>query len=236
MRGLWMVRRMGESALVGRLAALDSCAVSDAMDAVGLDGVVPRLGPMWPCPRVAGRVVTVRLEQGSGRHHPGSRHLGTTAVEMSENGDVIVVDNGGRTGVAGWGGLLSRAARQRGIAAVIVYGACRDVDEGRELGLPLYASAATPRTARGRVVEAATAEPIQLGGVFVEQGDLVIADHSGVVFVPAGRAAEIITGAEQIVRREHAMAGRIDAGDRPSDVMGATYEGMLERIGTGGQP
>lgn len=213
-------------ALLRRLAAVDACAVSDALDRLGLPGVALGLTRLSTDRRVAGRVVTVRLVP-AGDVAPGGRHLGTAAVEASGPGQVIVVDHGGRTEVAGWGGVLSLAAVRRGIEAVIVDGACRDVDECRELGLPVYARAAVPITARGRVVEEDWNEPITVGGITVAPDDYVVADGSGVVFVAAGRAAEVVAAAERIAERERLMAEQVNKGVPVSEVMGASYETML---------
>ena len=101
---------------------------------------------------------------------------------------MIVVDHGGRLEAAGWGGILSLAAKVKGVAGVIVDGAARDDDESRDVGLPIFARAGTPVTARGRIVEESFNEPISIGHVEVCPGDLVIADWSGVVFVSQARA------------------------------------------------
>jgi regulator of RNase E activity RraA len=143
-------------------------------------------------------------------------------------GDIIVVEHRGRLDVSGWGGLLSRGAVKKGIAAVIVDGACRDVDESLELGLPVYARAAVPITARGRVAEHAFNEPITVAGYAVKPGDLVLADSSGVIFIPAEKAEMIITAAEDIFAREQLMAAAIDRGEPIGSVMGASYEDMLK--------
>src|SRR5207237_928779 len=85
-------------------------------------------------------------------------------------------------------------------------GACRDVDEARDLGFPVYARSATPRTARGRIVEQSFNTPVRFGGVTVEPGDLVLADWTGAVFLPSARAEEGVTLAAQLAARE--VAGR----------------------------
>ena len=108
-------------------------------------------------------------------------------------------------------------------------GACRDVDESRERGLPVYARAAVPVTARGRIIEESFNEPIKMAGVPVKPGDLVIADGSGVVFVPAERAGEVVAAAEEIAAREAEMARAVLAGASVVDVMGGNYESMLGR-------
>src|ERR1051326_8771355 len=178
-------------ALVARLARLDTCGVSDAMDRIGLSGAVQGLGPMWPCPRIAGTVITVRLRRAEpGEHSP--RHLGTGAIEAGGPGTVIVIEHHDRADAAGWGGILSLAAKRKGVEGVIIDGTCRDVDDSRHVGFPAYARAATPMPARGGVVEASMGEPIRIGDLHVAQGDYVISDWSGAVFLPADRAEEVI--------------------------------------------
>jgi 4-hydroxy-4-methyl-2-oxoglutarate aldolase len=214
--------------LVERLARLDTCGVSDAMDRLGLSGAVQGLGPMWPCPRIAGEVITVRLRRAEpGEHSP--RHLGTAAIEAGGPGTVIVIEHHDRADAAGWGGILSLAAKRKGVEGVIIDGTCRDVDDSRDVGFPVYARAATPMTARGRVVEASMGEPIRVGDLHVAPGDYVISDWSGVVFLPADRAEEIIGVAEGLAAREAAMADDVRAGKSVIEVMGANYEAMLGR-------
>ena len=154
-------------------------------------------------------------------------HLGARAIERADSGDVLVMSNGGRLQMGGWGGLLSKAASLAGIAGVVVDGACRDVDEARELGFPVFAHRGAPRTARGRVVEAASGEPVTLFGATVFEGDVVRADGSGVVVVPRESVREVATRSEAIVRREQLMVEGLEAGDRVSAVMGRDYEHML---------
>ncbi|MEX1031055.1 MAG: RraA family protein [Paenibacillaceae bacterium] len=213
--------------LVERLSRLDTCAVSDALDSLQLIGVVTRLHPMWQCGRIAGRAVTVKL--GPKGEVQSTRHLGTAAIMAASEGDIIVVENGGRLDVAGWGGLLSTAAKRRGIEGVIVDGACRDIDESREGEFPVFARAAVPTTARGRIVEYAYNEPVTIENVAVTPGDYVLADGSGIAFVPASRAEEIITKAEAIADREREMAKAIMDGISIVEVMGLSYEKLLER-------
>src|SRR5690606_4886552 len=158
----------------------------------------------------AGPVRTVQL----GAPHEGGpkRHPGAGAVDLSRSGDIIVVEHRGRTDVSGWGGLLSRGAAIKGVAAVIVDGACRDIDEATEIGLPISARAGVPITARGRVAEHGFEVPITIAGIAVRPGDYVIADGSGVVFISAADAETIVSAAEDIFVREQAMAAAIDAG------------------------
>ncbi len=212
---------------VERLVKLDTCAVSDAQDKLGIMGTITGIVPLYPTERIAGRAVTVRLKTKGDEE--AKVHLGATAVVTADAGDVIVIDHNGRTDVAGWGGILSTAARTKGVAGVIIDGASRDVDEARGLGLPLYGRAATPLTARGRIIEEFTNQPIEIAGVAVNPGDYVIADASGIVVVPAARVAEVVPEAERIVERESAMAADVKAGKPVTEVMGTSYERMLSR-------
>jgi 4-hydroxy-4-methyl-2-oxoglutarate aldolase len=212
-----------------RLRALDSCAVSDALDRHGLSGVVTGLRPLAADRPAVGRAVTVLLGRPGGRA-PASRHLGTAAADSAGPGQVIAVAHQGRTDCAGWGGLLSRAAARHGVAGVVVDGAARDLAEAADAGLAVFALAETPVTARGRAVELSWDEPIELGGVPVAPGDLVLADAGGIVVIPAGHAAAVLTTAETIAATERAMAEAIEAGHPVSEVMGTSYEELTDVV------
>lgn len=211
-----------------RLARLDACAVSDALDQLGLSPSVTGLNALSVRRRVSGRVTTVRLAAGKPPEGAPARHLCTTAIDRSDPGAVIVVEQ--RTGVesAGWGGILSNAARVRKLSGVIVEGLARDVDEAADVGFPVYARGSTARTARGRVYEAETGGTVQVGDITVHDGDYVVADSSGAAFVPAERIAAVVDAAERIAAKEAAMTKAVLVGNAVSSVMGANYEHLLE--------
>jgi 4-hydroxy-4-methyl-2-oxoglutarate aldolase len=211
-----------------RLAQLDSCAVSDALDKLGLKGVASGIERLATNTRISGRVVTVKLEADDGRP-VASRHLGTTAIESCDEGDVIVIEQRSGINAASWGGNLSLAAQLRGISGVIVDGPARDIDEAQGYGFPLFARSRTPHTARGRIVETGTNVPITVGEVAVWPGDFVVADGTGVVFVPARDIDAVLDAAEAIAARERAMVASLNEGQRVSEVMGKEYETMLKR-------
>lgn len=217
--------------LTQRLLRLDCCAVSDAMDKLGLkDRVASGLEQRATTRRIAGRVVTYRLVPAAEvKPDPSKppRHLGTTAVELAQPGEVIVVEQ--KTGIdaGSWGGILTLGAKVKGVAGVVVDGPVRDIDEARAYDFPVYCNALTARTARGRVAELETNGRVTIGQVSVEAGDYVIADASGVAFIPAAQAEEVIAAAEQIAGREAAMAKALLDGKGLPEVMGADYEYML---------
>ena len=218
--------------LAERLRVLDCCAVSDALDALGLPGAVTGIAAQSVQRRIAGRVVTVKLVDRKREGAP-VRHLCTAAIEAAGPGDILVIEQ--RTGIdaAAWGGVLSNAAQVAGVAGVIVEGPARDIDEAAELDFPVYARNATARTARGRIHELDFNIAITVGEATVKPGDLVMADRSGVVLVPAERAEDVLNTAEMIVAKERLMTEAVRRGDSVSRVMGADYEKMLNPGGDG---
>jgi regulator of RNase E activity RraA len=217
------------AAFVARLARLDCCAVSDALDKLGLRGAEGGLLQRSTTRRIAGRAITMKLvvKDEAPPSDGAPVHLGAHAIEMAGPGDVIVIEQ--RTGVeaGSWGGILSLAAKLRGIEGVIADGPVRDIDEARNYELPVYSRGLTARTARGRVAEEGTNVPVRIGETTVQPGDYVVADNSGVVFIPAAEIARVLDAAEDIAAREAAMAKALLAGESVSRVMGASYENML---------
>ncbi|MBT5186615.1 MAG: RraA family protein [Kordiimonadaceae bacterium] len=216
--------------LLNRLKAIDSCAVSDAMDSLGLPGEVTGINNQTTKDKIIGRTLTVKLV--AGKPEGGSvKHLCSGAIEMGAKGNVIVIEQ--RTGIdaAGWGGVLSNAAQHNGIEGVIVEGPARDIDEAAGLGFTVYARGHTARTARARIYEQSYNTEITVGDVKVNEGDVVIADGSAVVFIPAGRAEEVIKIAERIVSKEQLMTEAVRSGTPVGTVMGSNYENMLNEMG-----
>jgi 4-hydroxy-4-methyl-2-oxoglutarate aldolase len=218
------------SEYVRRLVRLDSCALSDALDKLGLPGCVTGLAPLSSSSKIAGRVHTVKLVAKSVAPPPSGppRHLGTTAIAAAEPGEIIVVEQKSRLDAGSWGGILSMGAKMRGIAGVIADGPVRDVDEARQMDFPVYGRCPTAKTARERVVEVGTDIPVSIGDVTVEAGDYALADASAVVFVRAGDIEQVLDAAEMIAGREAAMAKALMAGEPITEVMGANYEHMLK--------
>ena len=206
---------------------MDSCAVSDALDKLGLSGSVTGIHRFTTEQRIAGRVLTVKLDRAEGRSN--TKHLCTTAIDSANPGDIIVIEQSTGLDAASWGGNLAIGARMREVAGVIVEGPARDIDDCRKLDFPVFARTHTARTARGRIVETATNEPVMVGDVCVKPGDYAIADGSAVVFVAQEDIERVLEAAEAIWAREEAMAQALREGTPISTVMGTNYETMLKR-------
>jgi 4-hydroxy-4-methyl-2-oxoglutarate aldolase len=207
-----------------RMSRLDACVLSDALAAEGVPGTLSGLGPVAGTRSFTGRAITVDLEPASESAPESARHLATAALDSAGPGHVIVVAHHGITAVAAWGGILSQGAMRAGVEGVVVDGAVRDVDETRDLGLPVHAATVTLRSARGTVVERGWGCDVDIQGVMVTPGDLVRADGSGVAIVPAKLADKILAVAERLAGKESAMAAAVRAGVPMSEVMGAAYE------------
>jgi regulator of RNase E activity RraA len=219
---------MAREPIAERLLKLDTCAVSDGLDRLGLMGATYGVRPMWPCPKIVGRAVTMKIKP-VGLDKP-KQHLGTLPIDAAQPGDVIVIDNGGRPDTSCWGGLLALAAKTKGIGGVVIDGACRDIDESRDVGFPVYARGAVPMTARGRVMQETYNQEIEFAGVQVHPGDLVIADGSGVVIIPRSKEEEIVREAEAVAATEARMAEGIRQGMSVLEVLEKLgYEQMLDK-------
>lgn len=217
--------------LVERLRRLDTCAVSDALDKLGLTGCVTGLPPLSSTRRIGGRVHTVKLVEASKvkKREGPPIHLGCTAIEAAEAGEIIVVEQRSGIDCGSWGGILSLGAQLKGIAGVIADGPVRDIDEARQMDFPVFGRSGTARTARGRIAEEATDVAVTIGEVTVNPGDYVLADASAVVFIAAAEIARVLEAAEAIAAREAEFAAALRRGHPIGAVMGASYENLLKK-------
>lgn len=166
---------------------LSSAEVSDALDYFGLPGSAVGIEPVAGPGKLFGPAFTVRFGPVD-TAQPGT--VGDYLDEIPA-GSVAVLDNAGRPDCTVWGGIMSQLAAHRAIAGTVVHGVCRDTREADAAGYPLFALGRFMRTGKDRVQVDAVGGPVSVAGVRVSPGDIVVADQDGVVFVPAGRAAEV---------------------------------------------
>lgn len=211
-----------------RFEKLSTTNISDALDALGLHGATYGIRPMaerWG--KFAGPAVTVKMTAAG--ETKGKHHLGVKAIEAADKGDVIIIDNGGRLDTSCWGGILANGAKYKGVSAVAIDGACRDLDDCLEVDFPVYARGTVVATARGRVMEESTNVMIQFGGVQVRPGDIVMGDRSGIVIVPLEHVEAVLEKAEQLWQKEENMIRDIRNGESMLEVDSKyNYEKMLK--------
>ena len=166
--------------------------------------------------KVTGQAVTVQLSKGD-LVDP------LKALEMGQEGDVIVVDAGGDLNTSVCGGLMGGLAQNRGIRGMIVDGAGRDTDELEEINWPIWTRAITPRGTHTmfseRREELSINVPIACGGVVVNPGDFIVGDLMGVVVVPLESAEEVVRLAQEQADREVATRAWVAQGKTVEDLL-----------------
>ncbi|MBO0824596.1 MAG: RraA family protein [Actinobacteria bacterium] len=189
--------------------ALDISPVSDALDRLGIAGQCIGIRPLDRRFRLIGRAFTVR-------YVPVGVSRGTVGdfVDDLEPGQVPVLDNAGRVDATVWGDLLTVTAHRMGLAGTVIDGICRDIDRSLEVGYPIFSRGYWMRTGKDRVQADAYQVPVNIGGVRVEPGDLMVGGADGLLSVPASRAAEVLEVAREIAAHEERIRAVVAAGGR----------------------
>jgi len=197
-----------QDAVIRRLLeAVSAPNVTDAMHRKGaMAGIVSICGRV----KAVGRAVTVRTVAGDWAKP-------VEAIDVSGPGDVLVISNDGRKDVSPWGELATHSAMNRGVSGVVIDGAARDVDDIRELGLPVFATATVPNAGDPKGLGEINTE-IACCGQEERPGDWIVADESGVVVVPRERAYEIARRAMEVKKTEERIREEIRRGKTLSEV------------------
>jgi regulator of RNase E activity RraA len=200
-------------ALVDRLAGLYSAVVADTLDRLGLRSQVlaPRIRPLFPEAKLAGFAVTVHcMEVDAPPADSAEWYKGElAAVDALQPGDVMVVST---TPGCYWGELLATASSYRGARGIVADAMTRDTLALIEMRFPTFVAGISPEDSLGRIDVDAVGVPIECGGVTVHPGDLLIADHDGVVVVPAGVAEQVVGLAEEKVAGENLVREKLAEG------------------------
>jgi 4-hydroxy-4-methyl-2-oxoglutarate aldolase len=190
---------------------------SDAMDELGIVGAVPAalLAPRDPSARLVGRALTVRNVAARApvpdRMKAGVSGLGEIeAHNLAAPGDVLVVQ--GVDLCSNLGGISATIGHRQGELGAVVEGGVRDIDHSRGIGYPIWSTSVSPITGKWRVETVAINKPVTICGIAVNPGDLVLADETGVCFIPRQRAAEVLQRAQRNVAAEKLREEKIAAG------------------------
>ncbi len=198
------------SDLFAELARLGTATVHEA--AGRAEVVDAPLVQIVPGSRAAGPARTVRCGQGDNL-------MVHAAVAEAEPGEVLVLTMPEPGPVALVGELLATQARGRGVAAVLVDAAVRDVEELRELGLPIWARHVRVRGAEKRA-PGVIGEPVEVAGATIRQGDVVVLDADGAVVVARERAEEVLAAARERAERERVKRAQLEQGALSYDLDG----------------
>jgi regulator of RNase E activity RraA len=208
-----------------RLRELGSSVVADALRDLGhrRQTAAHGLRPVVPEHACAGPARTARFErvpEASADFLPLAE-----LIDSCRPGEVLVLDSA-RDASPGsvWGEICSTAAIGRDAAGVVIDGFMRDELRLGALGLPLFSRGAFPQDCLGRSMVRATNVAVEIGGVSVQPGDLVVADVDGVVFVPAAMLDEVLAASEEKHAAEQALLEAVRDGGSLRDA--------VARIGT----
>ena len=190
------------------LAQLGSATVHEAAGRAPVVDVA--LIQIVPGTRAAGPARTVRCGQDDNL-------MVHAAVAEAEPGEVLVLTMPEPRPVALVGDLLATQMKARGVAALLVDAAVRDVEELRELGLPIWARHVRVSGAE-KAVPGAIGEPVQVGGATIRQGDVVVLDADGVVVVAQERVADVLAAARERAAREVDKRAKLQAGGLSYDL------------------
>ncbi|HEY7730199.1 MAG TPA: 4-carboxy-4-hydroxy-2-oxoadipate aldolase/oxaloacetate decarboxylase [Gaiellaceae bacterium] len=195
------------------LAELAQLGTATVHEAAGRSPVVDLpLVQVVPGSRAAGPARTVRCGQGDNL-------MVHAAVAEALPGEVLVLTMPEPAPIALVGELLATQAKGRGAAALLVDAAVRDLEELRELGLPVWARYVRVSGAEKRV-PGTIGEPVVVGGAAIRQGDVVVLDADGVVVVERERVTDVLAAARERAARERVKRAQLEAGALSYDLDG----------------
>jgi 4-hydroxy-4-methyl-2-oxoglutarate aldolase len=190
-----------------RASRLDTTAISDALDRLGIAGQCLNIKPLDPRFRLTGRAFTIL-------YGPAGTPPGTVGdyIDEVQPGDVVVLDNGGRENATVWGDILTMVAHRRGVAGTVIDGACRDTHLSRELVYPIFSRSYSMRTGKDRVQVEAMGGTVNIGDARVHQGDLLRGDADGVLVIPRAHEDQVLDVAEEIDAVEEKIRRAVQEG------------------------
>lgn len=196
-----------DKSIIERFKKLDTTCVSDAMDRCGVFGAFEGIKAVVPGTSLCGQAFTTHNIPCTEKKETAGDYL-----DQVEEGQVVVIDNAGRTNMTVWGDLMSWVAMNNGVAGTIIDGVCRDIPAIREMKYPIFTKGVNMVTGKQRVFMDAYNVPVSIGGVTVKPGDLIMADDSGALCIPFDYVMDVLQAAEEIDQKEKLIIGYVKEG------------------------
>jgi len=202
--------------LIRRLRALHTALLADVLDKLGHRSTFLgwEIGQITEGRTLVGTALPLQAATVERSDDAPYRLLLEAYREMVEDDVVVIASPDRASGV--WGELLGVAALARRCGGAVVDGLVRDVDQVRELGLPVYGRGASPLDSAGRQEIVAVGEPVEIGGVEIRRGDLIFGDTMGVIAIPHELAETAVERAEEKLAAESTVRDELARGDDPS--------------------
>ncbi len=210
--------RFAASKLADLSREIGSSLVSDALDAAGYryQTLAPGYAPLIPDQVLVGYAFPVRVE-ATGKV-PDVPYVGLlAALDAIGPGEVWVGASDGFQNASLWGELLSTACMASGARGAIVEGYARDRNAIRRLRFPVFCRGADPRDINGRGEVVAHRVTVEIDGVTISPGDLLVGDDDGVVIVPEHLINNVVGNAVEKNRGEGRFRRAVRDGMKPSD-------------------
>jgi 4-hydroxy-4-methyl-2-oxoglutarate aldolase len=202
---------------------------SDAMDELGIaSGAIGAsvLKPTIPGTTMVGPALTVRnvpqrADPLAGARAGVNRMAEFEAHNLASPGDVLVIQ--GVAHISNMGGISALTGKRQGEGGAIVMGGIRDIAHSRMVGFPVWSSEVSPVTGKWRIETVEINGTVQIGEVRVEPGDLVLADDSGVCFIPRDYILEVLELVEKKAKAEDIRCKAIVGGVAVPEISRSTY-------------
>ena len=196
-----------DAKLAAGFARFSTSTISDALGKFGFGGGCKGITPAFQKIKMVGTAYTVR-------YVPVGGVKGTVGdyIDEVQPGDVVVLDNNGRTDCTVWGDILTITAKIKGISGTVIEGVFRDMPTILEEGYPIFSRGRFMMTGKDRVMVEATQVILSIGAVQVKPGDILAGDDSGVVVVPQELAEKVLEAVDAIEEAEQKIVKAVRGG------------------------
>lgn len=202
---------MNNNMILNEFKKLDSPAISDALDSLGIVHRIKGIFPRSQKTKLVGFAYTIQYElfdnkvteQGSGNY-----------IDDVSTNEVVVLDNAGRDYCTTWGGLLTKVAEIKNISGVLINGAIRDIDIIKESSIPIFSKHVFMCSAKNRARMVKRQCPLTLDGVEINPSDIIFGDNNGALVIPYSKATECLERARNIKITEEKILTLVMQGEK----------------------